>query len=99
MKVAYSPQAPSGAMLRLLLLVQLAAAVTPVQKALEMLQGMLAKAKEGKHEEQVQYAAFKQFCDDVELEKQAAIQKADEKIETHQAHILKFDTEAERLGT
>jgi len=72
--------------------------VTPVQKAIEMLKGMLSKAETGVHEEQKQYAAFKQFCDDATTEKQELIQKADEKIESLQAHILKYDSEVERLG-
>merc|ERR1719282_1214904 len=40
-----------------------------------------------KHEEQVQFAAYKQFCDDTSAEKEAAIKKADEKIEMLKADI------------
>lgn len=72
--------------------------VTPLQKVLELLQGMVSQAKTSKHEEQVQYAAFKQFCDDVSVEKQKAVKEADETIETLEAHIQKFDSETERLG-
>jgi hypothetical protein len=72
--------------------------VTPVQKAVQLLESLLSKAKAEKHEEQVQYAGFKQFCDDVTLEKQTALSKADESIESLQAHIQKFDAETERLG-
>eukprot|EP00445_Apocalathium_hangoei_P043744 CAMPEP_0203972164 /NCGR_PEP_ID=MMETSP0359-20131031/98893_1 /ASSEMBLY_ACC=CAM_ASM_000338 /TAXON_ID=268821 /ORGANISM="Scrippsiella Hangoei, Strain SHTV-5" /LENGTH=61 /DNA_ID=CAMNT_0050910233 /DNA_START=73 /DNA_END=254 /DNA_ORIENTATION=+ len=38
--------------------------VTPVQKVIQLLQNMLTKGQEEKHAEQVQFAAFKQFCDD-----------------------------------
>jgi len=72
--------------------------VTPVQKAVEMLHGMLATAKTGMNEEQVQYSGFKQFCNDATYEKQQRIQEGDEKMEVLHAHIQKFDTEAERLG-
>eukprot|EP00929_Paragymnodinium_shiwhaense_P046806 TRINITY_DN23812_c0_g1_i1.p1 TRINITY_DN23812_c0_g1~~TRINITY_DN23812_c0_g1_i1.p1 ORF type:complete len:705 (+),score=322.09 TRINITY_DN23812_c0_g1_i1:123-2237(+) len=75
-----------------------AATVTPVQKAIEMLQGMLSAARTGAKEEAVQYAAYRQFCDDTTVEKQKAVQEADEKIEVLKAHIQKFDTEAERLA-
>jgi len=74
-------------------------AVTPVQKVVQMLQGMVDNAEQDKHAEAVQFAGFKQFCDDVSLEKQTAIEKADEKIETLQAHILKYDTNVEKLGS
>jgi hypothetical protein len=37
--------------------------VTPVQKVLQLMEGMLAKGKQEKHDEQVQFAAYKQFCD------------------------------------
>eukprot|EP00929_Paragymnodinium_shiwhaense_P076040 TRINITY_DN38_c3_g1_i1.p2 TRINITY_DN38_c3_g1~~TRINITY_DN38_c3_g1_i1.p2 ORF type:complete len:691 (+),score=321.67 TRINITY_DN38_c3_g1_i1:110-2182(+) len=72
--------------------------VTPVQKALEMLQGLITKAGDAKHQEEVQYAGFKQFCDMVTVEKQNAIEKADGEIETLQADILNYDSEVERLN-
>jgi len=50
--------------------------VTPVQKVIESLSGMLEKGKAEKHYEQVQFAAFKQFCDDTTVEKKRAIAEA-----------------------
>ena len=50
--------------------------VTPVQKVIELLSGMLEKGKAEKHSEQVQFAAFKQFCDDTTVEKKRAIAEA-----------------------
>jgi hypothetical protein len=46
-----------------------ASQVTPVQKVIQMLQGMTEKGKTEKHAEQVQFAAYKQFCDDTNEEK------------------------------
>ena len=42
--------------------------------------GMLEKGKSEKHDEQVQYAAYKQFCHDTSGQKKAAIWDADEQI-------------------
>merc|ERR1711907_827811 len=54
--------------------------VTPVQKVIQLLQGMAEKGKKEKHEEQVQFAAYKQFCDDTTVEKQRAIKEATAKM-------------------
>merc|ERR1719337_627774 len=62
------------------------------------MQGMLAKGKEEKHAEQVQYAAYKQFCDDTSAEKKAAIAKADEMIMKLQADIEKYTADAAQLA-
>ena len=37
-----------------------ASTVTPVQKVIQLLNGMVEKGKKEKHEEQVQFAAYKQ---------------------------------------
>ena len=50
--------------------------VTPVQKVIQLLNGMAEKGKAEKQEEQVQFAAYKQFCDDTTVEKQRAIKEA-----------------------
>jgi len=63
---------------------------TPVQKVVELMEGMLAKGKEDKKAEQVGYAAFKQFCDDTETETSRNIAEAELKIEVLQADIEKF---------
>merc|ERR1719203_1298103 len=64
--------------------------VTPVQKVLELMNGMLGQGKKAKHDEQVQFAAYKQFCEDTTVEKQRAIKEANEKIEVLQADIEKY---------
>jgi len=71
--------------------------VTPVQKVVELLNGMLEKGKSEKHSEQVQFAAFKQFCDDTTVEKKRAIEEANEMIEVLKADIQKYAADAARL--
>jgi len=74
------------------------ASVTPVQKVIQLLNGMVEKGKKEKHEEQVQFAAYKQFCDDTTVEKQRAIKEANEMIEMLQADIEKYEADAARLA-
>merc|ERR1719498_983341 len=71
--------------------------VTPVQKVLELLTGMVEKGKKEKHEEQVQFAAYKQFCDDTGVEKTRAIAEANEMIEKLTADIAKYEEDAATL--
>eukprot|EP00928_Gymnodinium_smaydae_P099830 TRINITY_DN963_c0_g1_i1.p1 TRINITY_DN963_c0_g1~~TRINITY_DN963_c0_g1_i1.p1 ORF type:complete len:710 (-),score=200.51 TRINITY_DN963_c0_g1_i1:78-2141(-) len=72
--------------------------VTPVQKVVVLLQDMLAKGKSEKHEEQVQFATYKQFCDDTSVEKTRAIKEGEEAIEMFQADIQKYTADAAQLG-
>jgi len=73
------------------------AAVTPVQKVVEMMNGMLEKGKKEKHDEQVQFAAYKQFCDDTTTEKKRAIEEAEESIDVLKADIEKAIADADAL--
>jgi len=75
-----------------------ASAVTPVQKVIQLMEGMLAKGKSEKHDEQVQYAAYKQFCDDTSAEKKKLIAAAEESIEVLTADIEKFTADSEQLA-
>merc|ERR1719506_461073 len=59
--------------------------------------GMLEKGKKEKHEEQVQFAAYKQFCDDTAVEKKRAIAEANEMIDTLKADIQKYTADAAQL--
>jgi len=72
--------------------------VTPVQKVLEMMNSMLEKGKLSKHEEQVQFAAYKQFCDDTKVEKKRAIEEANGKIDVLNADIEKATATVEKLS-
>jgi MFS superfamily sulfate permease-like transporter len=71
--------------------------VTPVQKVIQLMEGMLEKGKKEKHDEQVQFAAYKQFCDDTSVEKKRAIAEANERIEVLKADIQKYAADAARL--
>merc|ERR1719352_1088467 len=71
--------------------------VTPVQKVIQLLEGMVAKGKTEKHDEQVQFAAYKQFCDDTTVEKKRAIEEANEQIEVLKADIQKYTADAALL--
>jgi len=72
--------------------------VTPVQKVIQLLQGMAEKGKKEKHEEQVQFAAYKQFCDDTTTEKQRAIKEATAMMEQLTAAIQKAEADAATLA-
>merc|ERR1719171_221638 len=72
--------------------------MTPVQKVIELMNGMVAKGKEEKQAEQVQFAAYKQFCDDTQSSKQKAIKEANEKIDVLAADIEDYETTATELS-
>merc|ERR1719191_1691969 len=74
------------------------AQVTPVQKVIQLLDGMIAKGKKEKHAEQVQFAAYKQFCDDTSGQKQKAIKEANEMIAVLKADIEKLTSDADTLA-
>merc|ERR1712072_1053771 len=92
-----------GAMQRVIAVAAVAAVpavavqVTPVQKVVQLMEGMMAKGKEEKHGEEVQFAAYKQFCDDTSVEKKRAIEEANEKIEVLKADIEKYTADAAQL--
>jgi hypothetical protein len=73
-------------------------AVTPVQKVVQILQSMLEKGKKEKHEEQVQFSAYQQWCGDVIDEKDQAVVHAEEQIEHLKADIQAEETEADELS-
>merc|ERR1719409_1690509 len=75
-----------------------ASAMSPTQKVIQLLNGMVEKGKNEKHEEQVQFAAYKQFCDDTTASKQGSIKEANEKIAVLQADIEQGEAQAAELG-
>jgi prefoldin subunit 5 len=75
-----------------------ASEVTPIVKVIELLEGMLNKGKEEKHAEQVQFAAYKQFCDDTSVAKKRAIEEAEERIGMLKATIEKSTQDAAQLA-
>merc|ERR1719310_2736781 len=74
------------------------AKVTPVQKVIQLMEGMVKKGTDEKQAEAVQFAAYKAFCDSTTADKQKAIKDANDKIEVLQADIEKFQTDATALG-
>merc|ERR1719203_1805488 len=86
-----------GLVFAALLLCAAATKVTPVQKVIQLMQGMLEKGKKEKHDEQVQFAAYKQFCDDTTVEKKRAIEEANEQIGVLKADIEKYTATAAKL--
>jgi len=75
-----------------------AADVTPIQKVLEMMDGMLAKGKQEKHEEEVEFTKFHEWCDQVRDEKTKSIADATAQIEELAAAIDKAESDAEVLA-
>jgi len=73
------------------------ARVTPVQKVIQLMEGMVAKGKKEKTQEQVQFAAFKTFCDTTNSQKQTAIKEANEQMEVLKADIEKAESDAATL--
>jgi chromosome segregation ATPase len=71
---------------------------SPTQKVIALLQDMLAKGKSERQEEQVRFAAYKQFCDDTTEEKKASIAAALDEIESLQADIQKAESDAAVLA-
>jgi len=72
--------------------------VTPTEKVVELLSGMVDKGKSEKHAEQVQFASYKQFCDDTSTDKTRSIAEANARIEKLSADILKFTSDAKKLA-
>merc|ERR1719272_2127714 len=68
-----------------------------LQKVVQLMEGMLEKGKKEKHDEQVQFASYKQFCDDTTTEKTRAISEANERIEVLKADIQKYAADAAQL--
>merc|ERR1719359_902439 len=71
--------------------------VTPIQKVIEMMDGMLAKGKQEKHEEEVEFAKFTEWCNQVRDEKTKSIAEATAQIEELAAAIDKAESDAEVL--
>merc|ERR1719410_2848957 len=72
--------------------------VTPIQKVIEMMDGMLAKGKKEKHEEEVEFAKFHEWCDQLRDEKTKSIAEATAQIEELAAAIDKAESDAEVLS-
>jgi len=76
----------------------LRANVSPVQKVIQLMQDMLAKGKAMKMDEEVKFAAYKQFCEGTAEEKKNGIADAEAEIEDLQAAIQKAESDAASLA-
>jgi len=74
------------------------AEVTPVQKVIQILGSMLEKGKKEKHEEEVRFAAYREWCSNVLVEKGQSVTTALEQIDHLKADIQASQTEAEELS-
>jgi len=72
--------------------------VTPVQKVIEMLQGMKTKGQAEKDSEEVQFAKYQQFCEDTSRLKQTAVKDGTRHIDSLQATIAKAVADSNRLS-
>lgn len=72
--------------------------VTPVQKVIQLMEGMVEKGKAEKQAEEVQFAEYKSFCDNTAANKKKAIAEANEKIEMLKADIQEAAADAARLS-
>merc|ERR1719163_1651027 len=68
--------------------------VTPVQKVIELMNGMVEKGKKEKHEEAVQFSTYKQFCESTSAEKTRDIKEANEMIASLTADIEDYTATA-----
>jgi len=69
-----------------------------IQKIIQMLNDMSAKAKQEKRDEEVEFAKFKTFCAGGKPSLKKKIAKSGERIETLTAEIGVLGSEAESLG-
>jgi len=70
------------------------AAVTPVEKVIQLLTGMVEKGKKEKHEEAIQFSTYKQFCESTSGEKTRDIKEANEMISSLTADIEDYTATA-----
>jgi chromosome segregation ATPase len=76
---------------------EMRAGVTPVQKVLQLMDDMLAKAETEKKDEEVAFTTFKTWCDNTAKNKQAAVEKAEELMEQLEADIAAADSDVVTL--
>jgi chromosome segregation ATPase len=74
-----------------------AAGVTPVQKVLQLMSEMKAKAIQEKQDEEVAFSSFKQWCTNTVQNKEKAIKKNEELIEQLKADIAAADSDVVTL--
>jgi predicted nucleic acid-binding Zn-ribbon protein len=81
-----------------LLALSSASAVTPIQKVLEMMDGMLQNAEKDKHDETTRFSAFSQWCESTKAEKERTIKDQSDQIGQLEADITKSEADSDKLG-
>jgi hypothetical protein len=72
--------------------------VTPVQKVIQLLEGMVEKGTKEKQDEEIQFTKFKGFCESTTKFKRQAIEDGTDTISSLEADIQKFEADAELLA-
>jgi len=72
--------------------------VTPLQKVVQLLDGMLAKGKAEKHAEEVEFAKFQAWCDGTRKSTTKSIEAASDQLVQLSADIAKAESDAEVLS-
>jgi hypothetical protein len=75
-----------------------AIAVTPTQKVIQLLQDMKSKGEREKHDETVQFATYKQWCEGTRADKEGQVKTGNEQINSLKASIAKNASDAKKLG-
>jgi len=73
-------------------------AVTPTQKVIQLLGDMKAKGEREKHDETVQFATYKQWCEGTRADKENQVKAGNEQINSLKASIAKNASDAKKLG-
>lgn len=74
------------------------ATVTPLQKVVELLEGMVAKGKAEKQAEEVEHAKYSEWCAGTKESTTKSIKKAGDQIEQLTADIAKAESDADVLA-
>lgn len=72
--------------------------VTPIQKVVELLDGMVAKGMKEKHEEETAFAKFHEWCDNTRATTTKSIEEGKVQIEQLSADIAMAEADAEELA-
>jgi len=76
---------------------QAAAGMTPVQKVIQLMEKMMETCEEEKHQEEVQFAKYKAFCEQTSADRARSIKDCNERIEVLDADIEKYTATASKL--
>lgn len=72
--------------------------VTPIQKVIQLMNGMLAKGEQEKHEENVAFSTYSQWCGDTKVEKETDIKNGADAVTQLEADITKAEADIQKLG-